>query len=152
MRKFRKAMAIAAAGAIVSVMAATPASAISASASTSFSNGATLTANVWMQTWASGNCGEFQTSAVINGGHNPVAGNDWVRNKTTFDPFGISPSVTAFGQSGDPVSFQWTNTNGSRGSYLSGTACTNWRTIGVVGSTTATAFYNGQTKAVVAST
>jgi hypothetical protein len=119
---------------------------------TGFSNGARLQAEVWIATWASGGCSDFATSAVILNGHNPVAWNDWVKNTTKFDPWGVAPSVTAFGQSGDPVSTSWTNNNGSRGSYLSGNLCTNWRTVGVVGSTTATAFYNGQTKVVTAST
>ncbi len=159
----KSALVIAAAAALV-LGAAGPASAadvssadtvsplVSGSASSPFSNGAKLTANVWIATWASGGCADFSTSAVISGGWNPVAGHDWVKNKTTFDPWGIAPSVTAFGQSGDPVSGSWTNGNGARGSYLSGRLCTNWRTVGVVGSTTASAFYNGQTKIVTAST
>ncbi|WP_405769565.1 hypothetical protein OG539_33665 [Actinacidiphila glaucinigra] len=75
-----------------------------------------------------------------------------MKNTTKFDPWGIAPSVTAFGQSGDPASGSWTNNNGSRDYYPDGRLCTNWRTVGVTGSTTASAFYNGQTKIVTAST
>jgi hypothetical protein len=125
---------------------------VSGSAWTGFSNGARLQAEVWIATWASGGCADFTSSAVIQNGSDPVAGHDWIKNTTKFDPWGVSPSVEAFGQSGDPISASWTNDNGARGSYVSGNLCTNWRTIGVVGSTTATAFYNGQTKVVTAST
>ncbi|MEW2431953.1 hypothetical protein AB0877_28415 [Micromonospora sp. NPDC047644] len=124
----------------------------SGSASTTFANGAKLTGNVWIATWASGGCADWTSSAVISGGSNPVSGNDWVKNTTKFDPWGVSPSVTAFGKSGDPISASWTNNNGSRGSYQSGNLCTNWRTIGVEGSETAQAFYYGQTKTVTAVT
>ncbi|MFC4498777.1 MULTISPECIES: hypothetical protein [Streptomyces] len=144
-------MAIPAAAALA-LAGVSPASAASGSASSSFSNGAKLTANIWIATWASGGCADFSSSAVVSGSHAPVAGHDWVKNVTKFDPWGVAPSVTAFGQSGDPVSGSWTNNNGSRGSYLSGRLCTNWRTLGVTGSTTASAFYNGQTKIVTAST
>lgn len=135
-------------------LAAPPDSGILASGSswTGFSNGARLQSEVWIATWASGGCADFATSAVIQNGHGPVAGHDWVKNSTKFDPWGVAPSVTAFGRSGDPVTGTWTNGNGARGSYLSGNMCTNWRTVGVTGSTTATAFYNGQTKVVTAST
>lgn len=126
--------------------------ATSGTSSTSFSNGAKLTANIWIATWASGGCADFSSSAVISGGHAPVAGNDWVRNNTTLDPWGIDASVSAFGKSGDPISATWTNDNGSRGSYYSGNLCTNWHTVGVDGTESATAFYNGQTKSATAST
>jgi len=144
---------LAAAATLGLLMTATgQASAGSGSTSSSFTNGATLTANIWMATWASGGCADFSSSAVISGGPNPQSGHDWVKNTTTFDPWGVAPSVTAFGRSGDPVSGSWTNDNGSRGAYLDGNLCTNWRTVGVEGSTTASAFYNGQTKIVTAST
>ncbi|MFG2109425.1 hypothetical protein [Micromonospora chersina] len=117
-----------------------------------FSNGARLYAEIWIATWASGGCADWTSSAFISGGTNPVANRDWIKNTTKFDPWGISPSVTAFGQSGDPIQGSWTNNNGSRGSYMSGSLCTNWRTVGVTGYETATAYYNGQTKVVTAST
>lgn len=145
--------AIAVPAAVVFMLATvSPASAVSGSASSTFSNGAKLISSIWVETFAdSGGCADFSSSAVVSGRHAPVAGHDWVKNSTTFDPWGIAPSVTAFGRSGNPVTGTWTNSNGSRGSFLSGTLCTSFWTLGVEAYITGTAFYNGQTKIVTAS-
>jgi hypothetical protein len=141
------------AAAVLALGSVSPASAAKGSNSSKFTNGAKLTANVWIATVADwGGCADFATSAVISGGHKPKKGTDWVKNYTKFDAWGFDASLKAFGQSGDPVSHSWTNSNGSRGSYLDGSICTNWRTVGLVGTTTASAHYNGQTKSVTAST
>ncbi|MBU2664490.1 hypothetical protein KOI35_13385 [Actinoplanes bogorensis] len=117
----------------------------------SFTNGAALQSYVYVATWASGNCAAFDSWSQISGGSAPVSGRDWVKVATTFDPWGVQASVTAFGRSGDPVTGTWQNNNGSRGAFLSGNLCTNIFTVGVSARATGTAFYNGQTKSVTAS-
>jgi len=129
-----------------------PASATSGTSSYGFTNGATLTSNIWLQTWAnSSGCSDYSTSVVISGGWNPAAGNDWVRNRTSFQAWGLGASLDAFGQSAKEVSQEWTNNNGSRGTYMSGQMCENWLTAGVSGKTAGTAYYNGQTVSTIAS-
>lgn len=113
---------------------------------------ATLTSNIWIQQFTSGGCADFEGSSVISGGSAPRSGRDWVRLKITLDPWGVDASLRAFGQSGDPLSATWTNSRGQRGAYYGGSVCPNWRTLGVVGTSTGTAHYYGVTRSTTAST
>jgi hypothetical protein len=134
--------------ALALVMAAfTPAQANSKSASTTYPNGTRLTANVWIQTFASWDgCGDFQTSAQITRRPN------WIENTASFTANGWGASIKSFsfGGSGASVSTTWRNSNGQRGSYISGRICANWRTWYVSATSIARAFHYGNLRVVSA--
>lgn len=106
-----------------------------------FDNGQPITANAWIQTIAKGGCGSFSTSAVMN--VSPV----WIKNTTSFYQIGLG-SVTIKGVSLESSraggnTLVWTNNNGARGSYLSGTVCGGWGALYVGMDVAASAYYNG---------
>lgn len=120
----------------------------SQSAHTSFPNGVTLTANAYVQSMAnSDQCGRYSSSALITTSPN------WIKNTTAFHANGIGASVSGASASGSGSDFSasWQNSNGARGSYLSGTVCVNWLTWYLSMSTTGSAFYYGNVRTATAS-
>lgn len=110
-----------------------------------FGSGVTLTANAWIQpvsNWSG--CGQFKTSAVMN--RSPK----WIRNTTTFYQIGFG-SLNIKGlsiessRSGNNT-LVWTNNNGAKGSYLSGSVCGGWGSLYLGMDVTGVAFYNGTTR------
>ena len=96
---------------------------------------------MWIQPVSEGGCGSFQSSAVMNASPN------WIRNTTDFYQYGVG-SITVKGVSlnagtNDSSILQWTNSNGARGSYLSGTVCMGWSSVYLGADVSATAFYYG---------
>lgn len=110
------------------------------SGTTRFDNGQPITANAWIQTISKGGCGSFSTSAVMN--VSPV----WIRNTTSFYQIGLG-SVSIKGVSIESSraggnTLVWTNNNGAKGSYLSGTASGGWGALYVGMDVSASALYN----------
>lgn len=74
----------------------------------------------------------------------------WIKNTTSFYQIGLG-SVSIRGvniessRSGNNT-LVWTNDNGARGSYLSGTVCGGWGAIYVGMDVTASAFYYGNNR------
>ena len=132
----------------LAVSAAAPASAASKSATAKWSNGTKITTNEYVQSIASVNgCGSYSSSAVIGATPN------WVKDVTSFHANGVGAHVgigSASGAGADS-SISWTNSNGSRGAYLSGTVCVNWLTWYLSMSTTGSAFYYGSVRTATAS-
>lgn len=126
---------------------ASAASANSDSESTRFDNGQTLTANIWIQSFTWTSCGSFQSSAVM------TASPNWIKNHTAFYQIGLG-SVSIKGASLDSdrssSSVTWTNSNGSRGSYISGKVCGGWGAFYVGADTTAQAYYYGNLRSTTA--
>lgn len=79
---------------------------------------------------------------------------NWIRNNTSFYQIGIGSisikNLSIESSRSGPNSLVWTNNNGARGSYLSGSVCGGWGAIYVGMDVSGTAFYNGTTR--VAST
>lgn len=87
-------------------------------------NGGSITANAWIQSFASGGCGEFQTSADVNSSSVPK----FTRIAWSFYALGISAGASYNGisasvsGSGSSPGSSWTNTN-SRHSSFRGRVC-----------------------------
>jgi hypothetical protein len=119
----------------------------SATAHATWSNGVKITANEYVASLADINgCGAYSSSAVI--GATP----SWVKDTVAFHANGVGASVDGGSLSGSGAdgSESWTNSNGSRGSYLSGTVCINWLTWYLSMNTTASAFYYGSVRTATA--
>lgn len=117
-----------------------PAHATSSSGSTSW-GGATLTANAWIQSFSWTGCGSFKTSAVIT--KTPK----YITNRTSFYQIGLG-SLSVKGLSIESSraganTLVWTNSNGSKGSYLAGTVCGGWGAVYVGMDVGAGALFNG---------
>ena len=100
-----------------------------------YGNGAALTASASLPRISDGaGCGAYSSYALITKTPN------WIKNVTNFHANGIGASVSggSLSGSGADASVSWTNSNGAKGSYLSGTVCANWLTwylsMGVTGS------------------
>lgn len=137
----KKSSAAVALAGLLAIGAASGAQATSGSGTAYFDNGQPLTANMWIQSVAKGGCGSFQSSAVMNVSPN------WIRNTTDFYQYGVGSisikGVNLNAGTNDPSIIQWTNSNGARGSYLSGTACMGWASVYMGADVTATGFYYG---------
>lgn len=111
---------------IASMFFSTGASATSSSKSTSAPNG-TLTSNFWIQTFASGNSGDFQVSAVYNGTASLKSPN-YIKTAWDFYALGISASVSIKGFGGSvggagvssTSSGYWINSNGAKTAWYRG--------------------------------
>lgn len=112
-----------------------------------FDDGATITANMWIQTIASsGGCGAFQSSAVVSKTAN------WVKDAVSFHANGIGAAISggSITGSGADASASITNTN-TTGAYISGTVCVNWLTWYLSATTTASALHYGNVRLATAS-
>lgn len=114
------------------------------SGSATFPDGKTLTANAWIQSFTWTGCGNFATSAVM------TASPQWIENSTDFYQIGLG-SLTIKGVNIgsshiSDTSLRWKNTNGAKGSYLSGSVCGRWGATYVGMTMTGTAFYKGSTR------
>lgn len=111
-----------------------------------FPNGQPITANAWIQTIAKGGCGNFSTSVIMNVSPSSITNNtsfyQWGVQSISLGPLNIESSRTG------PRSLKWTNNNGARGSYLSGTVCGGWGTLYTGVKVEGSAFYNGTTRHV----
>lgn len=127
--------------------AVAPAEAKSDSGTARFDNGKTITANMWIQSFSWTGCGNFQSSAVMN------ATPKWIKNYTKFYQIGFG-SLSVKGVSVDSdrssSSVTWTNSNGARGSYISGSVCGGWGAIYVGADVQASAFYYGNYRTAAA--
>lgn len=105
-----------------------------------FDNGQIITANIWIQSFG-GTCGEWQSSAVMNVSPN------YITNQTSFYQIGLGSlvikGVSIESSRQDPNTLRWTNNNGAKGSYLSGSVCGGWGALYVGGDVSASAFYFG---------
>ena len=139
--KSRSAAITVAALACMYALVPTSASATQDSSTVTFDNGETLTSNAWIQPWTWGVCGRFQTSATM------TASPQWIRNTTSFYQIGLGSisikGVNIEDSRQDSATLSWTNDNGAKGSYLSGTVCGGWGMVYLGMDATATAFYNG---------
>ncbi|MDP9905793.1 hypothetical protein J2S90_002764 [Arthrobacter bambusae] len=141
-RNARKVVSVGALTALMAIGVASGAQATSASGTAYFDNGQPITANMWIQPVSNGGCGSFSSSAVMNVSPN------WIRNTTSFYQYGVgSISIKGVNVSGsgtsNPATLQWTNSNGARGSYLSGTVCMGWGAFYLGADVAATAYYYG---------
>lgn len=132
--------AITAAVALVGGVPAT-AKATSDSGTARFDNGQVITANMWIQSFTWTSCGNFQSSAVMN------VSPSYITNQTSFYQVGLG-SVSIKGVSiessrQDSNTIQWTNRNGAKGSYLSGSVCGGWAAVYVGADVAASAYYYG---------
>lgn len=124
MKKVVRAIAVVVMAVVLSLTGMSAASATSSSGKAYFPNGQPITANMWIQGFSWTGCGWFASSAVMNVSPN------YITNRTSFYQIGLG-SVSVKGvsitssQSG-PASLVWTNSNGARGSYLSGSVCGSW--------------------------
>lgn len=128
------------AGLTGTVLAVEPAAAVSGTANVYYPGGDRLEANIYGDTFAdSSGCMYWQTSAKLWGYNPPYA--SWIKNTASFSANGVGASIYAFsaGQSGSNVSASWTNDDDWIAD-LSGTLCTNWLTLWVSGSSTATSY------------
>lgn len=131
--------------ALLATLAVAPtAHATSSSGYATFDNGQRITANMWIQSFTWTGCGSFQSSAVMN--VSPV----WIRNTTAFYQWGFgSLSIKGINIGSSRVNdttLRWTNSNGARGSYLSGTVCGGWGAVYVGADVSATAYYYGNVR------
>lgn len=114
------------------------------SGSTSFGDGATLTANAWIQPFSWSGCGQFKTSAVMN--RSPR----WIRNKTSFYQIGLGSlsikGISIESSRAGENTLVWTNSNGAKGSYLSGSVCGGWGAVYLGIDVTGIALYHGMTR------
>lgn len=119
------------------------------SGSASFGSGVTLKANAWIQPLANwSGCGQFRTSVVMN--RSPR----WIRNSTTFYQIGLGSlnikGVSIGSSRAGANTLVWTNSNGAKGSYLSGSVCGGWGAVYLGVDVTGAALYNGATRVVSA--
>lgn len=122
-------------------LGATPAMATSSSGSAYFDNGQRITANMWIQSFSWTGCGSFQSSAVM------AVSPNYITNRTSFYQYGLG-SLSIKGLSIESSrsgsnSIVWTNSNGARGSYLSGSVCGGWGAVYVGADVSASAYYYG---------
>lgn len=136
----KRALAVAGASAALVVAGASTAAASSDSGTARYPNGKVLTANLWIQSFSWTGCGQFQSSAVLNATPN------WIKNHTAFYQIGLG-SVSVKGASVDSdrssSSVTWTNSNGAKGSYISGSVCGGWGAVYVGADMSGSAFYYG---------
>ena len=130
---------------VAAALAGAPsASATSNSGYATYPNGVRLTANMWIQSFSWTGCGSFSSSAVIGASPN------WIRNATDFYQIGLgSLSVKGLNIGSSRVdsnSLVWTNYNGAKGSYLSGSVCGGWGAVYVGADVYGTAFYYGNVR------
>jgi hypothetical protein len=107
-----------------------------------FDDGASITANMWISTFADGGgCGDFQSSAVTS------VTADWVKDVASFHANGVGASISggSVSGSGADASASWTNYNAT-GAYISGNVCVNWLTWYLSATTTASGFHYGNTR------
>lgn len=107
-----------------------------------FDDGASITANMWIQTFADGGgCGNFQSSAVTS-----VTAN-WVKDVASFHANGVGASINggSVSGSGADAAASWTNYN-SKGAYISGNVCVNWLTWYLSATTTASGYHYGNVR------
>lgn len=124
------------------LIAAAPvvADAHSKSSTAAIPGGGSLTADIWMQNFASANgCGDFRSAARVN--VNP----SWIKDAVTFHASGISASLSGVGVSlnGADASASVVNDQGQRDAYVSGNICGNITTVYISGTTTAQTMANG---------
>jgi len=117
------------------------ASATSNSGTARFDNGQKITANMWIQSFSWTGCGNWQSSAVMQ--VSPV----YIINTTSFYQIGfgsLSIKGVNIGQSRvNDTTLSWKNSNGAKGSYLSGSVCGGWGAIYVGADVSAAAYYYG---------
>lgn len=133
---------------MMAVLAGTaPANATSKTNSINIPGGATLTANVWLETVSWNTCFDWTSSAIMN-----ASPDSWIENTTTFTTIGFGSvnigAVSIDGASSGGNTASWRNSNGATGSYLAGNACASIADIVVNGNTTATAFHYGNVRSV----
>ena len=81
-------------------------------------------AKAWIQNFSWSGCGNFQTTVEAN------VATTRVKNRTVFYEIGVG-SISIKGlnigssRKGERI-LEWTNTNGAKGSYLSGNVCMGW--------------------------
>ncbi len=122
------------------VLAVEPAVAGSSTANYYYPGGDRLEARIYMDAFADSNgCGYWQTSAWLWGNNPPYAA--WIRNTAAFSANGLGASIYAFsaGEGGSSVSASWTNDDDWIAD-LAGTLCSNWLTLWVSGTSTATSY------------
>ncbi|WP_159698196.1 hypothetical protein [Arthrobacter sp. 18067] len=133
---------------VLSIAAAGGANAISSSGTAYFDNGQPITANMWIQSLTAGTCGSFSSSAVMNVSPN------YITNNTKFYQIGVGgisvSGVSASQVGGDPANLTWTNSNGARGSYMSGNVCGGWGMLYLGADVSASAFYYGNYRVATA--
>lgn len=140
-RRLFKSLTTVAVMAAATVALAPAASAHSSTGYAYFDNGQKITANAWIQSFAWTTCGNFQTSAVM------AATPHYITNQTSFYQIGLgslSIKGVSIGSSRENShTLRWTNSNGARGSYLSGSVCGGWGAVYVGEDVQASAFYYG---------
>ena len=114
------------------------------SGSATFPDGTNLTANAWIQSYTWTGCGDFTSSAVMN------ASPEWIENTTSFYQIGFG-SISIKGVSIESSragenTLVWTNDNGAKGSYLSGSVCGGWGGAYVGMDVTGKALYDGNVR------
>jgi hypothetical protein len=106
-----------------------------------FDNGQRITANMWIQNFSWTSCGKFQSSAVM--ARKPK----YITDRTDFYQIGLgdlSVKGLNIGSSRqDSNTIKWTNSNGAKGSYLSGSVCGGWGAVYVGADVAGGAFYYG---------
>jgi hypothetical protein len=106
-----------------------------------FDNGQKITANMWIQNFTWTGCGKFQSSAVM------AKKPKYITDRTDFYQIGLGGlSVKGLNISSsrqDSNTLKWTNTNGAKGAYLSGSVCGGWGAVYVGADVAASAFYYG---------
>lgn len=106
-----------------------------------FDNGQRITANAWIQSFTWTSCGNFQTSAVM------AVSPNYITNQTSFYQIGLGSigvkGVNIDSSRQNSSTLRWTNSNGAKGSYLSGSVCGGWGAIYVGEDVAAQAFYYG---------
>ncbi len=128
--------------AVSAAMTMAPAAqASSATGTARFDNGQIIRANDWIQSFTWTGCGNWQTSAVMS------VSPKYITNQTSFYQVGLGSlsikgvSIESSRQGGNTL--KWTNSNGAKGSYLSGSVCGGWGAVYVGSDVSASAFYYG---------
>lgn len=116
------------------------------SATKYFPNGQPIRANAWIQPIAKGGCGNFATSVVMDVSPSSITNNtsfyQWGVKSIKIGPVNIESSRKG------PDSLSWTNYNGAKGSYLSGSVCGGWGTLYTGVDVSGGATYNGTWRGV----
>ncbi|MEK0292219.1 hypothetical protein P5F77_17425 [Caldifermentibacillus hisashii] len=141
---------------IASTLFSAGVSATSSSKSTK-APGGTLTSNFWIQTFASGNSGDYQVSAVYNGSASLKSPN-YIKTAWSFYAQGINASVSINGFGGSAggggvsstSSGYWQNSNGAKTAWYRGNVVANGLWFYVGGSNTASMFALGVPASVTA--
>jgi len=92
-------------------------------------------------------CGSYNSWTKIANTTKTVS---WIRDEARFKSYGfgtltISSSVSATISSSEAV-LRWTNSNGAKGSYISGTVCGDFLIVYIGMQSTGAAFYDGTTR------